>query len=319
MNYIKYQRGAKMNKRHMLVIFIITLMFVIGCKEKGTEGVKTPESPYIGGSKGLVANFEQMGIIDEQSKIQEIFENESFPIEITLKNKGEDEIEIGDVRIKLLGINTNDFSGIDSDELTNQEAIEKISESNPDGGELSLDFTSGDEDAIYNIPLIGGSHDINLFASIIYNYKTYAAVPEVCLNTKPADTSICKVDEVKDVFSSGAPIQVKSAEEKRAGSGKFAIEFIIENVGNGDVTKPGEEFDIRFNQLSYSVTNPDKWECKSGGRENEARLKSDGQATILCRTTQTYPEDTQIIERLDLILDYDYKELIHQQLRVRKQ
>jgi len=309
-------------QRKSKIIFVLSaviLLVLTGCGEK--EGVvSAPETPYIGGEKGIVAGFEEMGIYNEKTNTYEIYEGETFPIEITLKNKGEYDIEVREVTATLIGINLNDFSGIVSNGvLNNTGEIEKVSEDNEDGGEETLDFTSGAEDAEYLINLTGSSYDVSVFARIVYHYKTFAAVPKVCFKEDLTDESVCDVVEMKDVYSSAAPLQVKSAEEKKAGAGKIAVEFSIENVGSGQVALPGQAFDDRYDQLSFSVNEPANWECKSGGRENTARLDADGKAKILCRLKNVLAEDTLYTKELDLTLDYDYKELIHQQIRIKEQ
>lgn len=306
------------------LILIVLVLFVAGCAEEEI-GPEAGKSPYIGGTKGVIAEFEQMGVYSDESNMEEIYEGEKFPIEITLKNKGEDDVGIGNATVSLAGINLADFTGIDDGDVTpddgittNTVLIEKISEYNKDGGEVTIDFTSGADDAVYIVPLPGYSYDISVFAIVDYRYKTYSAVPKVCFKGDPADKTVCNVDEVKDVYSSGAPIQVVKAEEKKAGVGKIAVEFSIENTGTGRVTKPGTAYDSRYDQLSYSVSDPTEWECKSAGKINEARL-SDGKATIVCRLSGTLDRSDLYTKELDLTLEYDYKEIMHKQLRVIKE
>jgi hypothetical protein len=311
--------GIRMDKKWLSLILIIGLVLV-GCAPAEQPTTKTSEkSPYIGGSKGIVAEFLDMGIYSDESKINEIFEGETFPIEIILKNKGEHDVAAGDVEIKIKGINLADFSGIVSGGvLQNVNVIEKISDVNELGGEETLDFTPGSEDAKYLVNLVGSSYDVNVYADVVYDYRTYASVPKVCFKEDLTDTSVCEVDEVKDVFSSGAPIQVKSAEEKRAGTGKIAVEFKIENVGDGDVAVPGEEFG-RYNQLAFESSDPNDWECRAGGSIDRARLDSDGKATIICKLKDPMAEDTLYTKQLDLTLSYQYKNLIQESIRVLKQ
>lgn len=306
-----------MDKR-IIIIMAILVISLAGCAEE--EKPTTPKaSPYIGGSKGIIGEFGIMGVYNEQTKQEEIFEGESFPIEITLKNKGEQDVAAGEAKVKLMGINVEDFDNIPDREKSNSNSIEKVSNYNKVGGEEIIDFTDGAEDAIYNVPLSGSSYDISLFARVVYSYKTYSSVPKVCFKEDFADPSVCKVEETKDVYSSGAPVQVKKAEEKRAGTAKIALEFTIENVGTGDVTKPTEQFDSRYDQLSFEVSRPEEWECKSAGKAGEARLDSNGQATIICKLKEPLPEDSLYTQQVDLILSYDYREVIHKQLRVKKQ
>jgi len=304
-------------KKIISLLLIVFMLALVGCKG-GEKKVEAPESPYIGGSKGLVAKFENMGIYNEKTNIEEIFEGETFPIEITLKNKGEQDILPGDVVVSLKGILLSDFSGIVANgTLTNEEKIEKVSEYNKEGGELTLDFTP-EGGARYLVNLSGSHYDISVFAEVVYNYKTYAAVPKVCFKEDLQDESVCDVEEEKAVFSSGAPIQVKKATEKRAGTGKIAVEFEIENIGSGDVTKPDEDFDSRYDQLAF-YPNEDIWECKSSGKINEGRFDSDGKMIVVCRLKEPMPKGTLYTKELDLTLDYKYKELIHHQLRINEQ
>jgi len=291
-----------------------------GCEKKEAAPPTKDASPYIGGTKGLVAEFLDMGIYNDESKMNEIFEGETFPIEILLRNKGEEDLQAGDVKVKIKGISLSDFSGIVSNGvLWNVDMIEKISEVNEVGGEETLDFTPGTDDAKYLIPLAGSSYDVDVFAEVVYNYKTHSSVPKVCFKEDLTDPSICEVDEVKEVFSSAAPIQVLSAEEKRAGTGKIAVEFKIENVGGGDVTTPDEDFNSRYDQLSFESSDPTIWECKSGGKLNAARLDTEGKAVILCKLINPMAEDTLYTKQLDLTLSYQYRVLIQEAVRVLKQ
>jgi hypothetical protein len=314
-----YFGGIRMGKKWFSMMLIIGL-FLAGCGPTEQPTTTTSDaSPYIGGSKGVVAEFLDMGIYSDESKINEIFEEETFPIEIVLKNKGEHDVSAGDVSVKIKGINLADFSGIVSGgSLQNSDIIEKISDVNSLGGEETLDFTPGSDDAEYLVSLVGSSYDVNVYADIVYNYNTYASVPKVCFKEDLTETSVCEVDEIKSVFSSGAPIQVKSAEEKRAGTGKIAVEFKVENLGEGEVAVPGEDFG-RYDQLAFVSSDPNEWECRSGGSINKARLDSDGKATIICKLKDPMAEDTLYTKQLDLTLSYQYKTLIQESIRVLKQ
>lgn len=306
------------------LILLVLVLFIAGCAEEQV-GPEVGSSPYIGGTKGVIAAFEQMGVYNDESSMEEVYEGEKFPIEITLKNKGEHDVDVGEATVSLAGINLADFTGIDdgdaapNDGITaNTFLIEKISEYNEEGGEITFDFTSGADDAEYIVPLTGYSYDISVFAIVDYSYKTYVAVPKVCFKGDPVDKTVCEIDDVKEVYSSGAPIQVVKAEEKKAGVGKIAVEFSIENVGTGRVTKPGTPYDSRYDQLSYTVSDPAEWECKSAGKLNEVRF-SDGKATIICKLINPLDKSDLYTKELDLTLEYDYKEIMHKQLRIIKQ
>jgi len=306
-----------MNK---IIIAILSLFVLIGCAGEGTDtGAIDSESPYIGGTQGLIAEFLEMGVYNDETNIEEIFEGESFPIEVMIKNKGEEDVIAGDLTITLKGIALDDFSGIAAGgELPNTEVIEAVSEYNDAGGEITLDFTTGTEEAIYEGIINGAHYDVGVFGEVVYKYMTHASVPDVCFKEDLQDDSICDVDETKTVYSSAAPIQVKSAEEKRAGTGKVAVEFLVENIGGGSVAKPDADFDSRYDQLSFSPGD-DLWECKAGGRLNEGRFDSSNEIKIVCKLKDAMAEDTLYTKSLDLTLEYKYKELISRQVRIRAQ
>jgi len=316
-----------MDKKLLSLTLLIALMLIVGCAEEAKE--TTSVSPFIGGTKGIVAEFQDMGIRNEASGQNEIFEGETFPVEVVVLNKGEHDVEAANLMVSLMGINLDDFDNIigegtaEEGILSNTETIERVSEFNPDGGEIVLDFIEAGEDgANYTIPLTGSSYNVNLFASVIYNYTTYVAVPELCYNGDPTNTEICIVAEEKDVFSSSAPIQVEKAEEKRAGTGIIAVEFDVENVGSGKVTKQGEDFDTRYDQFTFKIpdaTEAANWECKSGANVNWGRFDKSGKAKIRCkRNGQLQKNDPVYTKEFDLELKYKYKELIQDSVRILK-
>lgn len=308
-----------MNKKIMMLFSILLMAVVLVACESGKK-VEVPQSPYIGGTKGVVATFEPLGVYNEQTKIYEIFEGETFPIEVTAKNKGEQKVNAGMLSVTLTGVSLAEFSGIVSGgSMANSELIDEISDTNKDGGQITLDLTSGAEDAKYLTSLSGGTRDLEIYARVSYRYKTRISIPKVCFKGDPTNEEICDIEETKSAYSSGAPIQAISAEEKSIGTGKFMVEIVIENEGSGEVTKPGTGFSTRYDELIFSVSEPSIWECKSGGKVNEARLDSDNKATIQCRTKNAVAKEDLYTKELRLDLDYDYRDLIHQQLRLKKQ
>ncbi|HLC98973.1 MAG TPA: hypothetical protein VJC00_03135, partial [Candidatus Nanoarchaeia archaeon] len=100
----------------------------------------------------------------------------------------------------------------------------------------------------------------------------------------------------------------------------IAIELDVENVGGGQVTKQGEEFDTRYDQISFALdetSEPGKWECRLGGEENGGRL-IDGKGTIRCKLKEPMAEGTMFTKELDMTISYDYKGLIEQGVRIKK-
>jgi len=304
-----------MNKKYAFVLFALSLLILItGCEEEVTTGI--PE-PFIGGSQGLTAEFEEIGVIEEGE--YSFYEDENIPMQVIFRNKGEEPVNVGNLKVELKGILINDFSGIVSGVITNTNKIDEMSEFNPEGGEEIIDFTPTGG-AKYLQEISGTHYSINPFIVYSYKYKTKATVPEVCFKEDLRDERLCVVKERKDIFSSGAPIQVTSVSEDTAGTGKIALVFEVENVGGGDVTLPDAEFNPRYGEVRY-ILEPEseraKWQCTAAGRENEARLV-DGSATIRCRLLNPLPADALYTKEMGLTIVYDYRDVIEQRIRIKK-
>ncbi|MEK6809949.1 MAG: hypothetical protein AABY40_04700, partial [Nanoarchaeota archaeon] len=263
------------------------------------------------GTQGLLAAFEPFGV--EENGLYSLFDEETFPLELTLQNKGEYVVQPGEVTAKLLGPSQEEFTGMKAWELNNNQPLEAISELVPDGGEETLSFAS---DAKYAKD-VSGIVEREWFANIEYHYQTYLLVPEVCLKEDLTDQRVCNIKEAKTFFVSGAPITVKSVEEDTAGKGIVALKILVSNVGaaTAKVTKPGEDFGVR-NVLSLSLDDP-AWECKSAGKLNEARL-DEGQAEIVCKLKEPLAEGYVSTKQVKLTLDYKYRELISEKLRIKQ-
>ncbi|MCK4589253.1 MAG: hypothetical protein KAT77_02335 [Nanoarchaeota archaeon] len=301
-------------KKIILGLVLIVVLFLAGCGDDDEGGAQVG-SVFEGGSQGIVASFEPFGIQEEGVYV--IYDTENFPIEVNVKNKGEEDIAAGDLVVKLKGINLNDFENIPAAIKSNERMIEKVSEFNREGGEEIIDFTPLSEAAKYKHS-ITGFYQPDIFATIEYKYKTRVIVPKVCFKEDLNDESVCDVKESKDVFVSGAPILVKSVKEDSAGRGVMILTFEIENAGGGKVTKVGEAFDLRYGQLAFNMkTDPGMWECRSAGKINEARL-IDGKATVICRLKEALPAGTLYTKQIELELSYVYRSVMSESIRIKE-
>ena len=296
-------------KKIIIPVLIVALLMLTACQQQQKAVTK---GAFVGGTDGIVAKFEPFGV--EENGVYSIFDQETFPLELTLHNKGEYKIQPGEVSVKLLGPSQEEFSGIKSWELKNKQPLDAISDLVPNGGEETLSFASEAKYAKESI----GLTEREWFANIEYHYQTYLLIPEACLKEDLIDTRVCNVKETKNFFVSGAPITVKTVEEDTAGKGIVALKISVSNAGSSTakVAKPGEDFGVR-NLLAFSLDDP-AWECKSAGKLNEARL-DDGKAEIVCKLKEPLAKGQVSTKQLKLTLDYKYRELISEKLRVKQQ
>jgi hypothetical protein len=300
-------------KRGFVVGLLVLTLIIAGC-EGGEDDELQVDSVFEGGTQGLVASFEPFGL--EESGVFTIFDSEKFPIEIVLKNKGEEDVKVGDATVSLRGISLDDFRGIVAQNVTNKNKIDKVTDTNPQGGEEIIDFTP-QQDAQYKLN-VTGYFQPDVFALVDYNYKTHLIVPKVCYKEDVRDTSVCELQGAKDFFVSGAPVTVTSVEQDVAGRGIIVLTIVLSNAGGGKATLPGGDFDARFDQVGFAMnTDPSQWECRSGGRENEGRFV-DGSMTIICKLRQQLAEDTLFTKQVALTLNYKYRSIIQQAIKIQE-
>src|SRR3989344_141609 len=265
-------------RKIIIPTLVIALLFLTACNQQQQQTVK---GAYLGGTQGLLAQFEPFGV--EENGVYSIFDEETFPLEFTLKNKGEYAVQPNEVTVKLLGPSQEEFTGMKAWELQNNQPLEGISELVPDGGEETMSFAS---DAKY-VKEVAGVVEREWFANIEYHYQTYLLIPEVCLKEDLQDQRVCNVKEPKTYFVSGAPITVKAVEEDTAGKGVVALKILVSNVG------------------------------AATAKVNEARL-DDGQAEIVCKLKEPLAENHVSTKQVKLTLDYKYRELISEKLRIKQ-
>jgi hypothetical protein len=299
-------------KSIIIISMLVVTLFLASCSG-GAEVDTTSPGAFFGGSDGVEVTFEPLSIIEDN--MYTIYDTEDFPIEMIVSNRGEHLVESGDVRLELLGPAQGDFSNINSWTKSNSETIEEISEFNPDGDEEVISFTPNSY-ATYNANVIG-YQDLTWFVDYDYDYKTYLIINDVCFKGEAKDDRVCTVAEGRTYSVSGAPITITSVDQDTGGKGVMLLKIGISNVGTGDATIVGNEFDDRFSQVAYSIDDSLGWECKSGGRENEARMV-DGTAEIICQLSEALSEDDLYTKSVSLTFDYTYRDIISETLRVKE-
>ena len=303
-----------MVKRFAIIFSILVLsLFLAACSSNAGDVDTVSPGAFIGGTEGVSLSFEPMSILEEGYFT--IYDTEDFPLEFIVTNVGEHPIAAGEVRLELLGPAQADFSNIPSWQKSNTESIEEISEFNPDGDEEVISFTPNNY-ATYDAEIVG-FQDLTFFVDYEYDYKTYLIVSDVCFKGDSSDDRVCTVSEGRSYSVSGAPITVTSVEQDTGGKGVMLLKIGISNAATGEATIVGEDFDDRFSQVSYTIDDSLGWECKSGGREGQARMV-DGRAEIICQLSEALAEDDLYTKSVSITFDYTYRDIVSETLRVKE-
>jgi len=300
--------------RYLIIGVLALSLIVIGCTNRLESGVS---SPYMGGSEGLISQFEDVGSLISQSGLPEIWEDQGIPVVVRVSNRGEYTVPAGMVQFAIKGIKIpEDFQGIEPVK-TNSKEIEKVSEYLPDGGEELVDFG----EAFYVSGVKGTFYDANVFVEYTYPYEQTIVVPKVCFKGNPYETTICNIDEGKQGFISGGPLQIGTVIQRPAGKGRISLEIPIRNVGGGKAKASDstfEEFSPMYDEVLMQV--PDGWECTAKGTGDLVRITKNGETVIRCKYGFLNPiaENEIYTSTFDLKLTYIYWDFVSQTVRIRE-
>lgn len=294
-------------KKIMLVFFCLTLLFVVGCQQTSTAGTEPVGRVWFGGDKGLLASFEM--------ETMDVYEDEAFPVTVLLENKGEYTLYPHEVMLEIKGISPNDFSGIDF-LLDNSEQVEKVSEYLPDGGYELVSFG----EALYE-GLSGTFYDANIYVEYTYPYATFVAVPKVCFKQDLRDRRVCEVEEAKEAFASGAPIQIGSVRERAAGSGSVYVEIPVYNKGQGRAKAfINDEFSNLYDEIKFEIETPG-FTCTARGDPQIVRIpraQELAQETIIRCKSDQLEKGALYTKQVDLTLSYYYQDLLSTRVRIKQ-
>ncbi len=315
-----------MNRKFIFIALSLSLLVLISACERGGDGVGgVPTTPFLGGSTGLVIEFE------EGSPPEEVTDGGTFDFNaiIKLRNDGEFDVEKNKVKVDLIGVLASDFGAMD-DDLKNKEPADDLtarkldSEGNViEGVTTFVIFPS--ETETFNFPgSLSGNQEFTFRADVCYLYQT-KAVATICalrdlINVD--DDSICDPSESKTAHSSGAPVHVANFRQSVLGKDKIGFSFDVMHRGNGMIYKSGSddasdascpkdsrERRSKQNRVKVTVdTGLSGLLCSSldGGTTGQVILVS-GKRSITC-TQGLDPGRNDFEKPIEVVLDYNYND-----------
>ncbi len=296
-------------KKYIAVLFVCSLLFLVGCGEEGGEAVLTGGAPFLGGTNGLLVSF-------ENSPPPEVFDGGDFPFDIIikLKNNGEWDVSKDQARVKITGMRAEQFDLVESDLLkTSPDDLPKM-QRDPTGKLIEsppvlVEFT----DFNHQESITGSELTYPIRADVCFRYGTQA-VSQLCVRENilnPKSGGVCTINEDKTIFNSGAPVQVTGLTENARSSDKIGFSFTIQHQGTGDIyeqdtlcNKEARTFEDRiFVNVDAGVQG---LSCSGldTGTSGSVKLFG-GTKTISCTLTVPNPSDYQL--PLAITIGYDYE------------
>ncbi len=307
-------------KAVIIGLIFLLIMGLSGCKQKKeTEKVKI-ENPFIGGTTGIIASFENLRP-DVRDQGQD-----PFDIIIKLDNKGETDIAPQNIQVKLSGINPIEFGTTQANLIKNAQEESIAQKKTPEGTITPSPPTFVEFLGLnYQQKITGTQITFPLKVDVCYAYKT-RAVGKLCIrsNTLKQEEGVCQVTGEKPIYTSGAPVQIVNLKESARAKNKIGFTFEVINSGGGSIYKKGLKCDKSKRQNENRVTirvetNMPGLKCvglteKSPGIvEGETTLYA-GSKLVSCSQTTPINDFEQVIK---ITAEYDYETSITDKITVK--
>ncbi|MBR9700018.1 hypothetical protein GOV09_06170 [Candidatus Woesearchaeota archaeon] len=293
-----------------IILLLLALFVIYGCDD-GSTVATTDEDPFIGGTDGLIISFE------EDAPPDEVFDGGDFPFDIAvrLENEGEAAINKEDIRVTISGVLASEFSKTELGLVQNPEEDVRANRKDSEGDidESSPVFVEYRD--FNHVGMLTGNTKFTFRADVCYLYET-TANSKICIkgdNLDDDDDDVCTINENKDVFSSGAPLQIEDFKENSRAKNKISFTFDVVHKGNGRIylmESSCDESSRKFEDRIYI-------EVDSGIEGLECSGLSEGDATsgfitlygnekpVTC--TQTVATNSDYEQPVVVKLVYDYE------------
>ncbi|MBI4148175.1 hypothetical protein HY490_02695 [Candidatus Woesearchaeota archaeon] len=304
------------------IVVCLVLFLVVACTPGEQDGQALDlKSPFIGGTTGLQVNF--------QSLRKDVFDGGRDPFDVVIRvdNKGEAAVKKEDVRVRLTGINPAEFSKLE--EQVVKTADDDILESrlDPAGTVLPappavVEFSGLNHFA----PIQGASATFPLRAEVCYTYQT-KAVSKVCVRgniLNPPEGGICNINENKQVFNSGAPVQIENFQESARAKDKIGFSFDVKQRGTGEVFEKRSRCDRtqRKNEDRVYVIVDSRIAGLTCTGLQSSGTKAEGFVTLfddtkLITCTQPITSKSDFEQVVSIEATYDYEEFAQTEITVK--
>ncbi len=293
-----------------LIIVLMLALLVLACKPSSKKQVQM-EAPFQGGTQGLALDFQDLR--------KDVFDGgrDPFDVIVKLENKGEALIKKEDVQVKISGINPAEFSKGEADLMLN--APDDVIEMRKDpqgstlpGQQVFVEFTGLNHKGVIS----GASAQFPLRADVCYVYRT-KTVSVLCVRDNlltPRAGGICEINADKQVFNSGAPVQVANFKEATRAKDKIGFTFEVKNSGTGSVFQRNsvcDRIDRKNENRVYVIveTGLDGLQCtglETSGKGAEGFVTLYGGSKIVsCSQTISSRSDYEQLVNIETVYDYE--------------
>ena len=310
-------------KKIIISVLMLSVLVLSAC---GGEKVQDSTQTYLGGSQGLKIKFAANA---PPSRVSDVGGDEAFDVIVEINNKGENKVLLNDAIISIKGFPPEAFGKTVAELTGNPEEDVEGRIKTADGAIIEPPTVYATFENLkyqYREP---GNLNYPVRAEICYLYETNVA-SKLCIKsdmTRQNPNDLCEVNGLRDISSSGAPVQVTKIQQSAAGKDKTRFTFTVVNRDTGRVFKEingCQENTAYKDKVFVQVQNlidrgAESVSCigLSGGSspyEGYLTLGENQQRDVTCTVTMTERSDR--LQPFNIRLSYDYKEFIDTNLIV---
>ncbi|MBT3583218.1 hypothetical protein HN924_01395 [Candidatus Woesearchaeota archaeon] len=311
---------------YVALIFSLVLL-VSGCVDYlpsiggGTDNVGVVG--FVGGDNGVVVSF--VG----NNPPARVFQNNNFNVVLQLENKGENDIDAGDIRVLIS--NMQNFGLEDNIVKYNENLIPKRIKTEAGFIPGGIDYISFDDVAYSGPAMITEDSPISIAVDVCYPYKT-TAVADICI-TRERDETVCDPFGKPSVQTSSSPILITGITQMsngliRTDSDDVLLDIRIdfEMVGDGEIYNSDSTCSelviddinvITIDQITLGadIYNNDNVTKLCGYNDNKIGLDEDGNGFVICSImVPNVPFDFE--DRFTITTSYMHTQLLTQKIAV---
>lgn len=325
---------SKIRSPLLFLISIMALFLVAGCGNQQDTSGSGSDNPFIGGTTGLVFDFE------EDSPPAEVTDDGTFSFVsiVRLENKGETPVSQDDVKISLEGFLPTDF-GVSSSDLQDQRPNEDLEpvRRDPDGNKIdgTVTFvTIPDEDKPLVPKRFNGNVEFPFRANVCYKYATQAQARICVLKDllSRQDDPLCNPNTGGGIDSSSSPVQITGFRQSVIGKDKISFSFDVTHSGNGNIFKigdgqtaaecPSDAREIRTNEdqvhIKIDAEGLSGLSCNLQGGENDGYVRLiGGKRTVTCTLDLTGQHDSDFEAVVGMSAEFNYEDFTETKVLVK--
>jgi len=298
-------------------VFFLSFLFVVLIVSACTPKEKEKTGTFIGGTEGVQISF--VNLAPPSSFTQ----GDNVRLKVLLKNKGETRVQTGNAKVRIFGVNLENF-GLTSAYRSTIGPLEAQGEFTAQGGEQEIDFGQ-----IRYTPAIINQETFTLRARLCYPYQTIAKT-DVCIQsliTQESQGGICSLagEKVVPGSVSGAPVQITSITQQTRSNDQVRFDIKIENKGTGEVfsidsrcenlDNDVERLDAK-DKIKVQIRSPVNVKCsfRTGEPSPSGFITLGNNKMVILSCWKNVEEP--LVDKLDIQLDYLYRDQATKQITI---